>query len=114
MAFSMRMPRMKSTTDMPVSAFTFLNKSDVLTPISLAKLSLPKSASSKCRAANSNATDEIQLDRYSELSKVGATIAYVDTTNYFAGWKIVLNARNAYVQYDDVDFGITGLTSVTA
>ena len=61
-----------------------------------------------------NATDEIQLDRYSELSKMGAAINYVDTTDYFAGWKTVLNARNAYVQYNDVDFGTTGLTSVSA
>jgi hypothetical protein len=61
-----------------------------------------------------NATDEIQLDRYSELSKMGAAVNYVDTTDYFAGWKTVLNARNAYVQYNDVDFGTTGLTSVSA
>ncbi|WP_321480460.1 family 43 glycosylhydrolase [uncultured Bacteroides sp.] len=61
-----------------------------------------------------NATDEIQLDRYSKLSKEGAAIAYVDTTNYFAGWKTILSAKKAYVQYNDVDFGTTGLKSVTA
>ena len=33
---------------------------------------------------------------------MGAAINYVDTTDYFAGWKTVLNARNAYVQYNDV------------
>lgn len=59
------------------------------------------------------ATREIELDRYSELSKTGADIAYNDTTNYFAGWKTLLNAKNAYVRYDDVDFG-AGLTSVSA
>lgn len=59
------------------------------------------------------ATGEIQLDRYSELSKKGAAIAYIDTTDYFAGWKTVLHAKDAYVRYDDVDFG-AGLTSVSA
>jgi beta-xylosidase len=60
-----------------------------------------------------NATDEIQLDRYSELSKAGAAIDYMDTTDYFAGWKTLLSAKNAYVQYNDVDFGTIAPTSVS-
>lgn len=61
-----------------------------------------------------NATDEIQLDRYSELSKAGAAIGYIDTTDYFAGWKTILSAKNASVQYNDVDFGAANLTLVSA
>jgi hypothetical protein len=61
-----------------------------------------------------DATDEIQLDRYSELSKAGAAIDYIDTTDYFAGWKTLLSAKNASVQYNDVDFGAANLTSVSA
>jgi GH43 family beta-xylosidase len=60
-----------------------------------------------------NATDEIQIDRYSELSKAGAAVDYIDTTDYFAGWKTILSAKNAFVQYNDVDFGSAGLSSVS-
>jgi beta-xylosidase len=60
------------------------------------------------------AADEIQIDRYSEISAAGAAIAYIDTTNYFAGWKSVLSAPKAYIQYNDVDFGTTAPSSVSA
>lgn len=49
------------------------------------------------------ANKEIQLDRYSNLSKTGASIAFLDTANTFAGWKIIL-APNAWVQYNAVEF----------
>jgi hypothetical protein len=51
------------------------------------------------------ATDKIQLDRYSRISDKGATIAYNDTLNYFDGWKTILSLKNAWIQYNSVDFG---------
>ncbi len=51
------------------------------------------------------ATDKIQLDRYSNISSKGATIAYNDTSNYFNGWKTILSEKDAWIQYKSVDFG---------
>lgn len=48
------------------------------------------------------ATDTIQLDRYSRISKSGVTIAFNDTTNYFAGWNTILSQKNAEVQYNNL------------
>lgn len=53
----------------------------------------------------SKATNKIEVDRYSKLSDEGASIAFIDTTNTFKGWKTVLNKQNAWLQYNDVDFG---------
>jgi hypothetical protein len=50
------------------------------------------------------ATSEIQMDRYSEISESGAAIAYLDTTNYFAGWKTVFTSPDSWVQYNTVRF----------
>ena len=52
----------------------------------------------------SAANKEIQIDRYSKISD-NASIAHLDTTNYFAGWKTKFSAPNAWVQYNKVDFG---------
>lgn len=51
------------------------------------------------------ATDEIQLDRFSRISDKGATVVYNDTLNYFDGWKTVLSSKDAWIQYNSVDFG---------
>jgi hypothetical protein len=51
------------------------------------------------------ATDKIQLDRYSGISEKGAMTAYIDTLNYFDGWKTILSRKNTWVQYNAVDFG---------
>lgn len=50
------------------------------------------------------ATDKIQLDRYSGISDKGAMTAYIDTLNYFDGWKTILSRKNTWVQYNAVDF----------
>ncbi len=50
------------------------------------------------------ASTNIQLDRYSAISKTGASIAFLDTTNRFAGWKILLDAEGAWAQYNAVLF----------
>ena len=50
------------------------------------------------------ANKEIQIDRYSEISQSGDSIAYLDTTNYFAGWKTVFYEQGAWVKYNTVNF----------
>jgi hypothetical protein len=51
-----------------------------------------------------DASTKIQLDRYSKISNRGVTIAYLDTANYFKGWKTVFHATGSWVQYNGVDF----------
>ncbi len=52
-----------------------------------------------------NATSEIQLDRYTALSKQGASIQFLDTMTRFAGWKTQLQQSGSWVQYNSVSFG---------
>jgi Glycosyl hydrolases family 43/Carbohydrate binding module (family 6) len=59
-----------------------------------------------------NATKQIEIDRYSAISEQGASIAFLDTLNTFKGWKTVFNQPNAWIQYDNVDFGKKRLKSV--
>jgi hypothetical protein len=59
-----------------------------------------------------NASQKIQVDRYSEISDKGASIAFVDTLNRFNGWKTILDTENAWIQYNSVDFGKKKLKSV--
>jgi hypothetical protein len=54
---------------------------------------------------STNANAKIQIDRYSRISDKGASIAFLDTANKFQGWKTVLEAAGAWVQYNSVDFG---------
>lgn len=51
------------------------------------------------------ATEKIQLDRYSRISDKDASVVYNDTLNYFDGWKTVLSSKDAWIQYNSVDFG---------
>lgn len=51
-----------------------------------------------------NATNLIQIDRYSAKSEQGSSIAFLDTTNKFAGWKTVLEKPDAWIQYNSVKF----------
>jgi hypothetical protein len=50
------------------------------------------------------AANPIQIDRYSEKSAAGATIAFLDTANKFAGWKAILDQPDAWFQYNTVQF----------
>ena len=59
-----------------------------------------------------NAKSNIQIDRYSAISNEGVAVSFLDATNTFAGWKISLNGKNTWVQFDQVDFGKSGLKSV--
>jgi len=60
-----------------------------------------------------SANKEIQLDRYSKLSKTGASIALLDTINTFAGWKTIL-APDAWVQYNSVQFNKSSSKKIVA
>ena len=59
------------------------------------------------------ANTPIQIDRYTRISDKGASIAFLDTTSKFQGWKTVLEAAGAWVQYNSVDFGKKKIKSVT-
>ncbi len=60
----------------------------------------------------SEATKEIQVDRYSSISDNGASIAFLDTLNTFKGWKTILNKPDAWIQYNTVDFGSSKLKKI--
>jgi hypothetical protein len=57
------------------------------------------------------ATKEIQIDRYSSISDNGASIAFLDSLDTFKGWKIILDKKDAWVQYNAVNFGNRKLKS---
>ena len=59
-----------------------------------------------------DATKEIQIDRYSHISDNGASIAFLDSLNTFKGWKIILSKPDAWVQYNAVDFGSSKLNNI--
>jgi hypothetical protein len=58
-----------------------------------------------------NATSEIQIDRYSAKSG-DVTVDFIDTTNRFNGWKTIFTKANSWIQYNAVDFGKKKLKSV--
>jgi hypothetical protein len=47
------------------------------------------------------------------MSNEGASVAFMDTLNTFGGWKAILGAAKAWIQYDGVDFGSNKFKSVT-
>ena len=59
-----------------------------------------------------NATSQIQVDRFSAKSQDAAT-DFLDTTNRFQGWKTIFSKSNAWVQYNSVDFGKKQLKNVS-
>jgi len=59
-----------------------------------------------------DAKSRIQIDRYSDISKQGVSVSFLNETNKFEGWKISLNGTNTWVQFNDVDFGRNDLKKV--
>ena len=59
-----------------------------------------------------DASQKIQIDRYSHISNEGVSIAFLDTLNRFEGWKTILDTTNAWIQYNSVDFGSKEFKSV--
>lgn len=51
------------------------------------------------------AAGKIEIDRYSHISPEGVSLAFIDTTNTFKGWKAILNKQNSWISYNTVDFG---------
>lgn len=49
------------------------------------------------------ASSKVHIDRYSSIE--GARIEYVDTTDYFKGWKTVFAKSGDNVCFNDLDFG---------
>jgi len=58
------------------------------------------------------ATNQIEIDRYSRVGEAGTTVAFLDSTTTFNGWKTVFNSPNAWIQYNSVDFGKEKLKKV--
>ncbi len=59
-----------------------------------------------------NATTQIQIDRYSTKSDEGVSINFIDTSNRFKGWKTTLDKSGAWIQYNSVDFDKKKLNTV--
>ena len=59
-----------------------------------------------------DAKSKIQIDRYSAVSPEGTSVSFLDEANPFAGWKISLKGSQSWVQFNEVDFGKSGLHSV--
>lgn len=59
-----------------------------------------------------DASRRIQIDRYSKKSDEGVSIAFLDTSNTFGGWKTILNKPNAWIKYNSVDFRSPGIKSI--
>ncbi len=52
----------------------------------------------------SNARNRIDIDRYSAVSNSGVHVEYLDTTDYFQGWKAVFSGKQNALIYNKVDF----------
>ncbi|MGD8781046.1 MAG: carbohydrate-binding protein [Ignavibacteria bacterium] len=60
-----------------------------------------------------DASQKIQIDRYSLKSDKGGSIDFLDTLNTFGGWKTILDTANAWIQYNSVDFENNNLKLVS-
>ena len=58
------------------------------------------------------ATDQIEIDRYSSKSETGSSIAFLDSTDTFKGWKTTFKDKGVWVRYNAVDFGKEKLKTV--
>ena len=58
-----------------------------------------------------SARSRMQIDRYSSIQ--GARIEYLDTTNYFAGWKTIFDQPKSSLIYNNVDFGKEKVEQIT-
>lgn len=51
-----------------------------------------------------DATSEIQIDRYSDISNEGVWIDFIDPDNKFEGWKTILEKENSWIRFSRVKF----------
>jgi len=59
-----------------------------------------------------DASNKIQIDRYSRKSNEGVSIAFLDTLERSKGWKTALDTAGAWIQYNNVDFGTHQFKSI--
>lgn len=59
-----------------------------------------------------DASKPIQIDRYSRISEKGVSVSFNDTLNTFDGWNTRFERKEAWLQYNSVDFGKTKLKSI--
>ncbi len=57
------------------------------------------------------ATEKIEIDRFSEKSDEGSTVSLLDTNNTFLGWKTHFSTPGSWMQYNTVNFN-PGLKNV--
>lgn len=62
----------------------------------------------------SNARNRINIDRYSAVSNSGVRVEYLDTADYFQGWKAVFSGKQNALIYNKVDFGQEPVERFTA
>lgn len=60
----------------------------------------------------SDARKRIQIDRYSAISKEGASIDFLNPDNKFEGWKVVFSRPGGWVSYNKVDFKDTPVKEI--
>lgn len=61
-----------------------------------------------------DAKSQLQIDRYSAISKEGVAVSFLDAKNKFGGWKVALEGKDAWVRFDAVDFGKKAPKTVNA
>ena len=59
-----------------------------------------------------NASKEIQIDRFSNIGNKGIAVEFIDTLNTFKGWKTIFAAKDAWIQFNAVDFGKKNYKSI--
>lgn len=52
-----------------------------------------------------SASKKIQIDRYSRIGTKGISIVFNDIMDPFKAWKTVFNEKDAWIQYNAIDFG---------
>ncbi len=63
-------------------------------------------------AGITRANKEIQIDRYSDMSKAGVVVDYIDTAHRMKGWKTIFSEKGAWIRYNAVDFGSNKIKTV--
>ncbi|MGI6046486.1 MAG: family 43 glycosylhydrolase [Petrimonas sp.] len=60
-----------------------------------------------------DARKEINIDRYTSISSdTTVVVTFINPANKFEGWKTIFNKKDAWVRYNNVDFGMGGLKKV--
>jgi len=59
-----------------------------------------------------DATSNIQIDRYTAKADDGVMVDFIDTSNRFNGWKTIFSKPKAWIQYNTVYFPARKLNSV--